>query len=226
VNVIVPFSKPEMAKRTADNLRRQRRAPNGIIIAMNGLAYGARPPELAALGPVFLDVEPAHQSTAKNAALCRVREQGGGWVAVFDCDDYYGPNYLAEADSGKRRGWIVGKRDHYVYDSRGLFRINRGEHDSGGRAMIGGSHVFHTADVGEYDEKGRYGEDYRFCASAVENFGTKLWALSPYHFCYMRDMVGGHAYPVNYRFHLSRQKVGLENCGSFFDESQINNERN
>lgn len=226
MNVIIPFSRPEWAFRTAENLLRQRLVPDCIVIAMNGPAYGARPRELAALEPVFLDVETAHQSAAKNAALIHIREQGGGWVAVFDCDDYYGPEYLVEADARKRKGWISGKRDHFVYDARGLFRINRDQHEKAGFPMIGGSHVFHTADVGEYDEKGRYGEDFRFCVSALENFSTKLWALSPYHFCYMRDVRGNHTYPIDYRFHLSRQKVKLENYGSLFDEGIVNNERN
>src|SRR6185369_14507592 len=103
--VICPFSKPEYRNNLVESLNRQTFRDFIPVIVENGSAIGSTPWIDKA---VVLRSE-AHQSKAKNAGLHWVREHGGGSWSVFDCDDYYGPDFLKSQLEGLEGADIAGK---------------------------------------------------------------------------------------------------------------------
>lgn len=212
--VVVPFSKAEWQARTLANL--ERTGARDVVIVENGSGVGLSWPMAFRL----IKSEP-HQSKAKNAGIECVRRLGGGLVSIFDCDDYYGPGYLEESAQTWRAGWIVGKADHFAYDARGLFYVDRGNTGKRSIPVIGGSQTFHSDDCPPFDESCKYGEDYSMCA-AFQAMGGDVQATSGSFFCYMRDRKQGHSYPIDFRRHERRQGHRIVNCGSSFNEKTIN----
>jgi glycosyltransferase involved in cell wall biosynthesis len=197
--VVVPFSRPHFAKTVWDNFQRQTHQHKTLVIVENGEAKGKWPYP----GCIVLQ-SGKHQSKAKNRAIEWVREQGGGYIAIFDDDDYYGPKYLEEVVSeGAIENFnIVGKVPHFVWEKRGLFLIQPNLANAQRKWVRGGSTLFHTSKVSFFPIM-TTGEDVEFCLQTLRN-GGHVYSSSPYHCCYMRNNED-HTYKENvvetFRYH-------------------------
>jgi hypothetical protein len=186
VVVIVPFSRPEMHRRTLDNIERQRDVSLSVIVVENGVGVGTWSPSEDV---TVLRCARAHPAAAKNVALAHLREQGGGLCAIFDDDDHYGAEYLRtqiQALEEHPDSLIVGKKLHFVSRRDGLWLCRAPERDGRAGWLMGGTHVFDTRRVHRDYPLLLPGEDSAFCA------GLECWATGWSHYCNRREH-GRHA---------------------------------
>ena len=74
---------------------------------------------------------PKHQSLAKNAGLQHLRSIGAEYWACFDCDDYYGPEYLAEMEQNRSKAVVLGKIMYYLRMEDGTLFVFNESHAPG-----------------------------------------------------------------------------------------------
>ena len=164
-----------------------------IVFAENGEGVGCVDPGTSD----FLSVvrAPASVSAARNAGLDWVRANGGGAWAMWDDDDWYGPDYLQEAVLGMLGSGcaLAGKVPHFVMFPDGLYRMVGGDEDRvTQRAVTGGTLCGLTAD-GLPRFEGELREDVTFC-NAARSLGQKIWASSRRGYCYDRSEPGPRAW--------------------------------
>lgn len=122
-----------------------------------------------------------HAGLARNVGLQYAREYGSEFIAFFDSDDYYSPNYLTECYEGMLKSKIVGKRCHFVYDkNQGLHLFNERYQNSFSETVLAGTIAGDPSYMPNFPISG-IGEERKFCDSA-----PLIWATSKYNFCWMR----------------------------------------
>lgn len=219
--VICPFSKPAMKARTLANLERQAVQPDAVVIVENGPGIGAFTGKERE-GLIILRSRP-HQSHAKNKAVQFVRSYGGGWITVFDCDDYYGPGYIAEATDKRQRGAIAGKLDVYTLDDEGLFLPQY----EGAAApyqcpyLMGATMTMHTGDLpAEPFAIVSPGEDTQLCVDFIRQ-GGQIVNLPPEGFCYIRTGTD-RTWVTDVRAKQRRAKATIHVLSDSLDERIVN----
>lgn len=221
--IVTPFSKPEYKSRFLANVRRQTVPPKAVIVVENGRGVGTF--EGDELENMIVLKSAAHQSHAKNEGIELVARYGGGWITIFDCDDYYGPGYVAELTDRQERGAILGKLDTYVLDDVGLFLPVFNERTIIGRCpyLMGATQTFHTGDI--KDIPGPYpvispGEDTVFCTDFLVR-GGKLIQLPPEGFCYMRTG-SDRTWVEDVRSRVIRAGAEVQSLSDCLDEEIVN----
>jgi glycosyltransferase involved in cell wall biosynthesis len=189
IYIIVPFSRPEMLQNVLANVAKQT-VPCSLIIVENGRALGTTPTG----NYTILQSHPPHQSTAKNLGIDFVRKSGGRFVAIFDDDDYYSPNYLLEASKYLDKYAIVGKNQHFIYDHQGLWLLNPFQQNMLSDWAQGATQVFDLNKVGHYPVL-RNNEDVEFCHNLLKR-GGQVFITSILNFCYMRRSAA-HTYQAD-----------------------------
>lgn len=169
-----------------DNFRRQRLPLRPLIVA-NGRAQGIR--EIPGCTVV---TSTAHQSAAKNEGLEYARRHGGGFFAIFDDDDWYGPGYLAELAENAHRATVVGKRRHFVHLSDGLYLFDEAGANKPSEWVTGACTAGWVEDAVQFPCWIDRGEDAEWCNTMTAR-GATFWATSIWDFIY--DHRGaGHAW--------------------------------
>lgn len=193
--VVVPFSRPENASRVLENFVRQRFPFKKLVVVANGRALGdPRSGLLERAGALMLTSDP-HQSTAKNIALSEVRKRGGGFTAVMDDDDWYGPQYLTEACGYAKTCDVVGKGRHFVSVDGNLWLCSREQRNSDGDDWITGGTIACWAEAAPEYALVKWGEDATFCRAAITR-GMRVRKTDLYHYLYRRDGATDHAWPA------------------------------
>jgi hypothetical protein len=200
--VICPFSKPEYKDNLLGALARQTFRDFTPIIVENGPALGVMP---QIEGGILLTSE-AHQSLAKNKALQWIREQGDASWSVFDCDDYYGPQYLQHHLEALDGYDVVGKSFGnmlYLRYNDGIYLKGAGIQDSG-RAITGGAVTCRTANIPDFPVV-KVGEDGAWFHEMVRR-KSKIRATGPKHYCYNR--VGeGHTWSISAKSEMAVKRT-------------------
>lgn len=112
--IIVPFSRPGLLGSVRENVARQSRQPDLVVLARNGRAAGCSAPSWW----ITAESEP-HWSDAKNAGIDAAIAAGGTHAAVFDDDDWYGPGYLDETVHALQAADVVGCDSYRVRTTDG-----------------------------------------------------------------------------------------------------------
>lgn len=183
VSVIVPLSRSPFLSNVARNFARQTFGRKRLVIVENGEAVGAC--AKAGFVPDVVLTSEAHQSHAKNAGLNWLREQGGGFFATMDDDDYYGPRYLEETVAHSGRADIIGKSAIFIRAAGGVMRYF--EHEGALRFVdfVHGPTIAGRAeDVVDFPVMG-WCEDAAFIAT-MRDQGATVWATSRFHFMQRR----------------------------------------
>jgi hypothetical protein len=179
--VVVPFSRPDMLGNVLSNACRQT-VPFKLVLVENGPAVGTC--KRHGVAPELLLTSEAHQAVAKNTALAEIRKRGGGLVALWDDDDYYGSGFLAELAASKRRATVVGKRIHLVEFADGLYLFDRERADQASTWLHGPTVMAEAADMLDFPLL-RVSEDAKWC-QAMRAAGATLWATSTGEYVYRR----------------------------------------
>lgn len=193
--MIVPFSRPEHWQRVAQNFERQRFPGKKLIVVVNGPAHGSLA-SVRAAGVTFLSSGP-HQSLAKNTALAFIREQGGGFFATMDDDDWYGPSYLDEIAGYAKSYDVLGKQWHFVSLSEGstdpaeppTLICSGDRYASRETGWLTGGTLSGWAERALDFPVLSSGEDTRWCELMARR-GARIFGLSPYHYLYRRNYAG------------------------------------
>lgn len=190
--VICPYSKPAYRDNLLEALGRQTFRDFRPIIVENGPALGTFP---AIEGAVMLQSD-AHQSLAKNKAMQWIRDHGDASWSVFDCDDYYGPEYLQSQIEGIRRHDIAGKsfgNMMYLKYDDGMYLGSVGISEST-RSFTGGAISCKTAHVLDYPLLS-VGEDGAWFWHMTQK-KVSICNTGPQHYCYNRSGEG-HTWTIN-----------------------------
>ena len=210
--IIAPFSKPECGSILARSIERQTTRPDCVVVVENGVAIGRTDCADGKFGgaPVVVLQSKPHQSHAKNAGLEYARKNGGERVAIFDCDDYYGPDYLRQVSDALQPGHVLGRSRFFVFDDEGLFLPERGER----WVFPGGTHAFYPAEVEDYPLL-PVGEDTVFLQRCR---AKKLYPLecSPWGYCYFRTSLIPHTYTGSVRGQAARMGISIHDYGGRF----------
>lgn len=185
--VICPYSKPEYLDNLVEALNRQTFRDFTPIVVENGPAVGTFP----RLEGAHVIQSEAHQSHAKNAALKLIRDLGDGSWSCFDCDDYYGKDYLKSQVEALQQGVIAGKSFGnmiYVSYEDGLYLHCLGTLDPS-QVITGGAMSCRTAVVPDFPII-PYGEDGHWTWEMKTVHGATIVPTGPRHYCYNRKGQG------------------------------------
>lgn len=224
IAVVIPFSKPRESDNVRANLARQLRAPDAVFIVENGPGLGAfaegRPPGAHIL------TSKAHQSAAKMAGWAAVDQLAADdaepwWIAIFDCDDYYGPRYLAEYERRALEAkvpTVFGKWRMFVHDDRGMF-LPEMESEGPVSWTCGATHFF-PVDLKSHFPEVPTGEDTAFCAYARAS-GAHVVAAGYHDFCYVRTTLASHTFREDYRLRLEQAGIRIQNVSPHLNAALV-----
>ncbi|MFC4100222.1 glycosyltransferase [Paenibacillus xanthanilyticus] len=192
VSVLVCTKRPALLRNLIDNYARQRYPYKELVILINHdeepladyyrAARDDRTIRIAALPPE------TSLGACLNYAAGLARYD---WIAKFDDDDYYAPNYLSESVDTMLRtnADIVGKRAHYMYLSgRGLLLLRYRRMENRPVDQVQGATLLFKRSVLRrirFRDANR-GECVRFCADAREA-GYAVYAGSRHNFAAVRQ---------------------------------------
>jgi len=193
-----------------------------IIVAENRAGIGAC--ERAGIKPTQLIRHQGEPSIGaiRNALLDTAEAAGATHWVTMDDDDWYGPGYLAEAASALASHDAIGKVAHFTKLANGqvvFFSSGDGEivtDQEVTRAVQGptmGAVV--SRDMPRFNEHTKWGEDTDWAESVV-GAGVRMWATSPWHYCYLRHgQQHRHTYPARDRHVLSYSRGDLFDVGAW-----------
>lgn len=148
------------------------------------------------------------------------------YIAKFDDDDYYSPNYLSEGMQTmlRTKADIVGKRAHYMYlQGRKVLtlRYSNMEHKEvsivPGATLLVKRHVFNQITFPNQNQ----GECVKFCSACIAR-GFKIYSGSPYNFIAIRRKNSkDHTWIVSDKVLLARnvEVVNVKNIRRFVNRS-------
>jgi len=134
------------------------------------------------------------------------------YVAKFDDDDYYAPDYLTDSMQAfqKTNADIVGKRTHYVYleASNILLLLNPKNENNFVSTLPGATLVIRKAVFNQVRfSKRDLGEDSKFCRDCVK-LGLKMFSDHKYNFVAIRrENADGHTWPITEQRLISKSNV-------------------
>ena len=192
IHVVVPCHTARQLPWVVATLERQTHRDIKLIVVENGEAIGACK-RYGIPADVVVTSAP-HVVHARNEGIAQVKRMGGGRIAMMDCDDYYGPGYLAElehafrvhVESPGRKVQVLGKHRHFCYmQGAGMYLFANRFANGLADVLHGPTLAFRTEDAVEYPMQ-REAEEYAYC-QAIRKKGGQVWALSINHFCYLRS---------------------------------------
>jgi hypothetical protein len=197
INVIVPFSKPEFLNNTIQNFTQQTYKDKRLIIVENGPGIGCfKNTDFVVLS------SGQHQSLAKNEAINWIRNHGGGWFSTFDCDDYYGSNYLEELSQNLDKAEIIGKHDRFLKTENdeliltyGLYENNYSKSIQGPTISARSEDCCFFKDVYNKDGSIWSGDDADFIADMTTK-GARIYSTSRFNFMQCRYKSDHHVWCV------------------------------
>ena len=188
--VIVPFSRPQHLKNVLDNFSRQDFHNKRLIIVENGDAVGAC--KTHGIEPDLLITSDNHQAAAKNAGIQAIKDQGGGFWATYDDDDYYGPHYLSEMVESSDKGDVIGKGDLFVRLANGhLFSFQGIACEEYSNFVHGPTICSWAENHATFPNTGQIGEDCAMVRKMIEEGGS-VWATSQRNFVFQRYPSADH----------------------------------
>lgn len=128
IGVVLMLSRPAFLRASLENFERQRHPNKLICVVENGAGLGAC--ESQDVRPDILATSAHHRSHARNAGFEALRAAGIQHWAIFEDDDWYGPDYLAEVWEHRDRADVLGKQTFLMQgDDDSLWRLHPdGEH--------------------------------------------------------------------------------------------------
>ena len=197
--VVVPFSRPENLNLVLANFNRQTFPNKKLVLVENGRALGAahgvaHGDDSRHAAPPLVLMSERHQSLAKNLALREIRKRGGGFTVVMDDDDWYGPEFVAEAAGYARTYDVIGKVRNFVSCDDRLWLCSREASERKASWVTGGTIACWAEFCPDYPLD-RSGEDVAFC-SLAQRQGLTVFATSMYHYLYQRSDTG-HAWNIS-----------------------------
>ncbi|HTM56694.1 MAG TPA: glycosyltransferase family A protein [Pirellulales bacterium] len=191
ITVIVPLSRPELWPNVLHLFRQQTYFDKRLWVVFNGRALGA-----TALAQGVADrllTSRPNCAIARNTALSELRAEGGGYFALWDDDDYYGPGYLSDVASDAARAEVTGKQTHFVsYAERYLFFYYPERASRMTRAAQGGTLAGRAEDALDFPEM-RRGEDLAWCEQ-MRAKGARIYNRGLYHYRYCLGGDAAHAH--------------------------------
>jgi hypothetical protein len=179
--VVVPFSRPNMLGNVLGNACRQT-VPFKLVLVENGPAVGTC--KRHGIAPALLLTSEPHQAIAKNTALAEIRKRGGGLVALWDDDDYYGAGFLAELVANRRRATVVGKRIHWVELADGLYLFDHESANQPSTLLHGPTVMAQASEIVDFPVVSP-SDDRQWC-KAMRQAGATMWATSVGEYVYRR----------------------------------------
>lgn len=108
IGVVALLYRPSFLPNVLANFERQNYSDKLLVIVENGPGIGATSDVSLPSGTIVLRTE-ADRSIARNAGFAKLREIGVDHWALFEDDDLYGPEYLAEHWEYRGRADVIGK---------------------------------------------------------------------------------------------------------------------
>jgi hypothetical protein len=191
--VLAPCSRPGNLGLIAENFLRQRFQEKSLLIVENGPAVGASASMHLPFGTCIITSD-HNISLAKNTGLDEIRKRGGGFVAIMDDDDWYGPDYLDEAAGWARSYDVIGKNRHFLNMDGELWLCQRRLAHRRTQYLCGGTICCWAETCPNYPIV-RTADDVGLCSILV-NQGATLWGTSVNHYCYTRSSNADHTWKV------------------------------
>ncbi|QCJ41552.1 glycosyltransferase family 2 protein [Bacillus sp. S3] len=129
-----------------------------------------------------------------------VMNASSDYIAKFDDDDYYGPEYITSSmDAFKNKNvWIVGKSSYYIYfkNKKALIYVS-GTRNSITDTVAGATLLFRKEMFYHIRfEKVNRAEDYFFIDQA-KKAGFQIYSTNPRHFAVIRQDLEQHTWKIS-----------------------------
>ncbi len=123
------------------------------------------------------------------------------FIAKFDDDDYYGPNYLGESifQLNNNNADIVGKSCIYVYlkDGMSLRLLNKNKENSFENRVSGSTLFFKKEIINKIKFQNiNLSEDKLFCKDAIDS-GYRIYSTSRQNYIYIRSEHHNHSWKIH-----------------------------
>lgn len=173
------------------NFERQRHEKKELIIIVNSDDIPLQPYQKLAAKDKRIQVYRMPEKRSLGACLnFAVKKTKYNYIAKFDDDDYYAPNYLTNSLEvfAKTNADVIGKRAHYMYLRGSKTLLLRFPHDENrsvshlpGATLIAKRQVFKKVQFPNVS----VGEDDQFCLKCKEK-GFKVYSGDRHHFVAIR----------------------------------------
>ncbi len=189
ITVIVPINRRADIKNVLINFKRQEFAGKRLLVVENGEAVGA----CASIGlePDTLLQSEENVSVARNTALDHIRKNGGGFVSMWDSDDYYGPGYLDEVAGLVGTAEVIGKSRHFVKYDNLLYLFLWKLPGRFVQWANGPTLSFQADEIPHYPIQDGAAEEVVW-QKYITTRGGKIYNSSIYHHCYYRVSDASH----------------------------------
>ncbi|RCW45442.1 glycosyltransferase family 2 protein [Paenibacillus prosopidis] len=207
VTIITPTIRPEFIDQVFQNYAHQKWSKKELIIVINKNNVNINLYKNKAVD--FADVSIYKLPESKKLGAClnyAISRAKYSYVAKFDDDDYYAPNYIPEAMNLflSSDADVVGKRSFFFYFphlSTLLLRKSKTPPYSRCKKIAGATIMFHKRVFRrvQFATHVRQGSDVRFVSACLKN-GYKLYTTSPYNFAaFRRTNRQSHTWKVSER---------------------------
>lgn len=194
--VVVPCCRPEQLPWIFENFDRQVYQDKRLLIVENGPAVGAC--ERYSRKPHYVISSENHVARARNDGIYFVRDHGGGWICMWDDDDWYGPAYLSEVELMIRSGVadVYGKVRNFIgFQEHGLYLFNERNANGYTNHVHGPTIVFRSEDARTYPIVST-AEDVLWCLGMAD-MGARIWAGTINHYMYLRRRPEDHSWKAS-----------------------------
>lgn len=220
ITVVACTNRPNQINHLISQISQQTGVQVELQLGLHGVGFD--PDEIASLFPAHTSAQIHSFPTEWTLGACLnklVDSARGDFIAKFDDDDFYSPNYLRDqvnalAYSGAD---IVGKQASYIFiEERDLFALRNPKHEMCFTDFVAGpTLVFHrdVFDAIRFPDRTR-GEDTGFLDSAVRK-GLKIYSSDRFNFVQARHRGGAHTWEVDELVLLANSEVKGVNSGMF-----------
>ena len=199
VAIVCATNRPDQLENVIGNYERQRYEPCRLVLVTNSAEFDHAAVEhrLETVPKAIVIAVPEHESLGAclNAGM---RAVDARFVAKFDDDDRYGPEYLVDMMAAHRfaRAGVVGKHSHLAHfpgDGRTYVRFPGREFEYTSW-VAGGTLVIDRERVGDLRFRDRsLGEDGAFLADC-QRAGNAVYAADRFH--YVQHRTGSHTWDL------------------------------
>ncbi|MEX1031070.1 MAG: glycosyltransferase [Paenibacillaceae bacterium] len=206
VTIITPTIRPTYIRNVFTNYSNQRWSMKELIILLNkdSMNYTAYQ-RMASKYPNVRVFKLSERYSLGECLNYAVRRAKYNYIAKFDDDDYYGPNYIPEAMRlfKRTKADIVGKKSYYLYfpHRRTLMLRRSSARPYGPCGRIAGATIIFRRKLFNHVKfiKAAHGTDARFLSTCLKR-GFSMYSTSRYHFAAIRrSNVRSHTWTISER---------------------------
>lgn len=231
ISVITPTIREENINNIIENYSRQNCGNKELIIVLNYCNPNIRRWEARISN--YDNIEIAIKNSKYSLGQClnqAISKSKFDFIARFDDDDYYGPDYLNESiyQLKNKKADIIGKSCIYIYfkDKRALRLHNKSKENRFVNRVCGSTLFFRKDIIDKIKFQNlNLSEDRLFCKDVRDN-GLSIYSTSKQNYIYIRSSIQKHSWRIHndYLYNASSRIAESINLEELINGSIINSQ--